>query len=129
MVAVKAHNAKPETKFTNESWKGLTVLDPDVRGFQQNGAASWIKSHKDEAVTEAFVSGADGGKVAFLTKPTSWSHAGKPKHDKPMSGKNWQGDVEVDASTGARQVQVSVPVLDGGKPIGSIVVGFSLAKL
>jgi hypothetical protein len=75
------------------------------------------------------VSGADGSKVAFLTKPSSWSHAGKPKHDKPMTGKTWQGDVEVDASTGARQIQVSVPVLDGGKPIGSIVVGFSIAKL
>lgn len=129
VAAVKAHNAKPETKFTNDSWKTLTVLDPDVRAFQQNAAATWMKAHKDEAVTEAFVSGADGGKVAFLSKPTSWNHAGKPKHDKPMSGKNWQGEVEVDASTGARQIQISVPVLDGGKPIGSIVVGISLAKL
>jgi len=127
--AVKAHNAKPETAYTNESWKSLTVLDPGVRAFQQNAAATWIKAHKDAAVSESFVSGADGGKVAFITKPSSWNHAGKPKHDKPMSGKNWQGEVEVDASTGARQIQVSVPVLDGGKAIGSIVVGFSIAKL
>lgn len=129
VAAVKAHNAKPTTKFTNDSWKTLTVLDPDVRAFSQNAAATWIKSHKDDAVTEAFVSGADGGKVAFLSKPTAWNHAGKPKHDKPMAGKNWEGEVEVDASTGARQIQVSVPVLEGGKPIGSIVVGFSLGKL
>jgi hypothetical protein len=127
--AVKARNAKPGATYTNESWKTLTVLDPAVRAFQQNAVATWIKAHKDDAVTEAFVSGSDGSKVAFLTKPSSWSHAGKPKHDKPMAGRNWQGEVEVDASTGSRQIQVSVPVLDGEKPIGSIVVGFSVAKL
>lgn len=130
VAAVKAHNAKPEhPDYTNDSWKALTVLDPAVRAFQQNAASTWIKSKKGEAVTEAFVSGADGAKVAFLSKPSSWTHKGKPKHDKPMAGKNWQGEIEVDASTGARQIQVSVPVLDGGKAIGSIVVGFSVAKL
>lgn len=127
--AVKAHNAKPTATFTNDSWKALTILDPAVRAFQTNAAAKWIKDHKEDAVTEAFVSGADGAKVAFLSKPSGWTHAGKPKHDKPMSGKTWQGEVEVDASSGARQIQVSVPVLDGGKAIGSIVVGFSVAKL
>jgi len=130
VAAVKAHNASSNAStYTNESWKALTVLDPAVRAFQQNAVATWIKANKDAAVSEVFVSGADGAKVAFLTKPSSWIHAGKPKHDKPMSGKNWQGEVEVDASTGARQIQVSVPVLDGGKAIGSIVVGFSIAKL
>lgn len=130
VAAVKAHNAKPEhPEYTNDSWKALTVLDPAVRAFQQNAVATWIKSKKGDAVTEAFVSGADGAKVAFLSKPSGWTHKGKPKHDKPMTGKTWQGEIEVDASTGARQIQVSVPVLEGGKAIGSIVVGFSVAKL
>lgn len=130
VAAVKAHNAKPEhPEYTNDSWKTLTVLDPAVRAFQQNAATTWIKTKKGDAVTEAFVSGADGAKVAFLSKPSSWTHKGKPKHDKPMTGKTWQGEIEVDASTGARQIQVAVPVLDGGKAIGSIVVGFSVAKL
>jgi hypothetical protein len=80
-------------------------------------------------VSEAFVSGADGGKVAFLGKTSNWSHKGKPKHDQPMSGKTWQGQVEVDESSGLQQVQVAVPVLDGGKPIGSLVVGLSVGKL
>ena len=71
----------------------------------------------------------DGTKAAFLSKTTGWSHKGKPKHDLPMSGKSWQGPVEVDESTGLQQVQVAVPVLDGGKPVGSLVVGLSLSKL
>jgi hypothetical protein len=46
-----------------------------------------------------------------------------------MAGKTWIGPVEVDESTGLQQVQVALPVLDGGKPIGSIVLGLSVAKL
>ena len=46
-----------------------------------------------------------------------------------MAGKTWQGPIEVDESTGLQQIQVAVPVLDSGKPIGSLVIGLSLAKL
>ena len=46
-----------------------------------------------------------------------------------MTGKTWQGPVEVDESSGVQQVQVAVPVLDGGKPIGTLVVGISISKL
>ena len=37
--------------------------------------------------------------------------------------------VEVDESSGMQQIQLAVPVLDGGKPIGSLVVGISITKL
>ena len=130
--AVKTHNTTPPADaaaMTQDKWKSLTVLDPAVRAFSKNPTADFIKSKKTEAVSEAFVSAADGTKVAFLAKTSGWSHKGKPKHDAPMSGKNWQGAVEVDESTGLQQVQVAVPVIDGDKPIGSLVVGLSLAKL
>ena len=127
--AVKAYNAAPPAEMTNDQWKTLQVLDPKVRAYTKNSVAEAIKAKKDDTVTEAFVSGADGGKVAFLSKPTSWSHKSNPKHAAPMSGKTWIGQVEVDESTGQEQVQVSFPVLDGGKPVGSVVVGLSLAKL
>lgn len=130
--AVKAQNANPPTEHagvTQDKWKSLTVLDPFVRGFSKNAAADLLKSKKTEEISEAFLSSADGTKVAFLSKPSNWSHKGKPKHDVPMSGKTWQGTVEVDESTGLQQVQVSVPVIDGGKAIGSLVVGLSISKL
>lgn len=130
--AVKAQNTNPpatHADMTQDKWKGLTVLDPFVRGFSKNAAADFLKGKKGEEVSEAFVSSADGTKVAFLSKTSGWSHKGKPKHDVPMTGKTWQGSVEVDESTGLQQVQVAVPVLDGGKPIGSLVVGLSLSKL
>lgn len=130
--AVKAQNEKLPAELadmTQDKWKGLGILDPLVRSFTKNEAAAALKAKKTDSVGEAFVSAADGTKVAFLTKTSNWSHKGKPKHDVPMTGKSWQGAVEVDESTGLRQIQVSVPVLDGDKAIGSLCVGLDLTKL
>jgi len=130
--AVKAHNESLPADLTGmnqDKWKALGILDPLVRNLAKNDAAAVIKSKKTDSVSEAFLSGAEGTKVAFLSKPSNWSHKGKPKHDVPMSGKTWQGAVEVDDSTGIRQVQVAVPVLDGDKVIGSLCVGLDLGKL
>jgi len=132
VAAVKAHNtsqSEAEKSMTNEKWKSLTLLDPLVRSYSKNELAQYIKTKVDDSIAEAFVSGADGTKVAFLSKPTSWSHKGKDKHDAPMSGKTWYGQVEVDQSSGAQQIQLGIPVLDGGKPIGSIVIGLKVTKL
>jgi len=130
--AVKACNAAPpadSAAMTQDKWKTLPILDPFVRSFAKNPAGEFLKSKKTAAVSEAFLSAADGIKVAFLAKTTNWNHKGKPKHDVPMTGQTWQGPVEVDESSGVQQVQVAVPVLEGGKPIGSLVVGLSLAQL
>jgi hypothetical protein len=130
--AVKAHNANlpaDQAAMTQDKWKSLTVLDPFVRSFSKNEAGTFLKSKKTDVVAEGFLSGSDGLKVAFLSKTTSWSHKGKPKHDVPMAGKPWQGAIEVDESTGVQLIQVSVPVLEGDKAIGSLVVGLSIAKL
>ena len=130
--AVRAHNATvpaEQAPLNQDKWRALTVLDPIVRGFTKNSVGQLLKSKKSDLVAEAFVSDAAGRKVGFIAKTTHWSHAGKPKHDVPLTGKSWQGPVEVDESSGQQQVQIAVPVLDGGKPIGSLVVGLSLTKL
>jgi len=132
VAAVAAHNAQlpaDQAALTQEKWKSLTVLDPFVRSFSKSPAGEALKAKKTDWITEAFVSDAKGFKVAFLSKPTSWCHAGKAKHDVPMSGKAWQGGVEVDESTGLQQLQVAVPVLKDGQPIGALVVGLSLGKI
>lgn len=130
--AVKAHNAatpSDQLALTQDIWRALTVLDPQVRAFAKNPVGQFLKSKKDDVVTEAFVSDAAGLKVGFIAKTSNWSHKGKPKHDVPMTGKAWVGPVEIDESSGQRQVQLAVPVLDGAKPIGSLIVGLSLSKL
>jgi len=130
--AVAANNAAQpadHAAITQEKWKSLSVLDPMVRSFSKNPAGEFLKSKKAEWTTEAFLSNAKGTKVAFLSKPSNWSHGGKPKHDVPMTGKAWQGDIEKDESTGLQQIQVAVPVLKDGHPVGSLTVGLSLGKL
>jgi hypothetical protein len=130
--AVKSYNAghpADATAMTQEKWKAASVLDPFVRSLTKNPAAELLKTKRTTALSEAFLSGADGTKIAFLTKPSNWSHKGKTKHDDPMSNKVWQGAVEVDESTGQQQVQIAVPVLEDGKPIGSLILGFTVSKL
>jgi len=130
--AVRAHNAPLAAELAalnQDKWRALTVLDPIVRGFTKNPVGQFLKSRKDDIVTEAFVSDAAGFKVGFIAKTSNWCHAGKPKHDVPMAGKTWQGPVELDESSGQQQLQIAVPVLDGGRAIGSLVVGLSITKL
>lgn len=132
VAAVKEYNTNTPAEakaMTNDKWKGLSVLDPFARSFTKNELGVYLKAKKDEAISECFVSGADGGKVAFLSKPSSWTHQGKEKHTVPMAGRIYYGPVELDESSGAQQVQVGIPVMDGGKPIGSMVVGLNLSKL
>ncbi len=127
---VKTLTANPPLPgMTNEQWKSVTIIGPEVKTLSKNTLATYLKSKKDETITELFVSDSAGNKIAFFSKTTSFCHKGKPKHDIPMTGKTWIGEVEIDESTGVQQVQVSFPVLDGKKVIGSIVAGLSLAKL
>lgn len=132
IAAVKEQNATLPADYaamTQDKWKGLTVMDPFVRSFTKNAAGTFLKGKKDDFIAEAFLSAADGKKVAFLAKTSNWSHQGKPKHDDPMKGKIWQGEIEVDESSGVQCVQVSVPVLDGDKAIGVLTVGFNVSKM
>ena len=130
--AVKARNAAAPANLADMNqakWSALSVLDPILRELSRNDAAKALRAVKQEAVTEMFLNAADGTKVALLAKTTSWSHKGSGKHDVPMKGESWKGSVEIDDSTGMEQMQVAVPVLDGGKPVGSLVIGIGLANL
>lgn len=130
--AVKKANASPDPKFkdmTQDKWKDLKVIDPLVKDLMKTAAAEFIKKNKSDAVSEGFINAADGTKVGFLAKTSGWSHKGKAKHDDPMAGKVWIGKVETDESTGVQQIQFAVPVMDGGKAIGSLVIGVSVSKL
>ena len=130
--AVKAQNASlpPElAAMTEDKWKDLSKIDPFVRAFDQSAAGTFLKSKKSGLVIRIFLSDAAGRKVAFTAKTLKWSHKGDPKHEQPMAGKTWQGTMAQDEASGLEQIQVSVPVLDGGKPAGSLVVALSVSHL
>ncbi len=129
---VKAAEAAPfdwAATMTQDKWAALSVLSPEIKAITKSELATYLKTKRDESISEVFVSGKGGTKLAFLAKTSGWSHKGKPKHDVPLTGKTWVGAIETDESTGLKQVQVAFPVLDGTKAIGSIVVGLALSKL
>jgi hypothetical protein len=130
--AVKARNASTPAAcqaMTQDKWAALPPFDAFVLSFSGNSVGEVLKAKKNQVVAEMFVSAADGTKVGFTGKTSNWSHKGKPKHDVPMTGKTWQGEIEMDQSTGLQQIQIAVPVVDGGKPIGSVVAGLQVARL
>jgi hypothetical protein len=131
--AVEAQNAKgPIAGMDNAKWKTVRRSDDLVKGFQTCEAGKYLKAKADEgkdAYPEAFLSGSQGEKVAFIEKTTSYIHKGNAKFDVPFGGKAWQGNPEFDESSQSHQVQVGVPVLSGGKPIGVLVVGINLTQL
>jgi hypothetical protein len=130
--AVKQHNATPASAeaaaMTNEKWGGLSLFDPFVKTVAKAPVSAFLKSKTDEVISEVFVSGADGRKVGFAAKTTYYIHKGMPKHDVPMTGKVFIGPLKQDESSGVMEIQVGVPVLDGGKPIGSIIFGLRADK-
>lgn len=131
--AVKSYDStppSPEAKnMTNDKWHALTLFDPFVRTIGKNSLSEFLKTKRDDVIAKIFVSGANGGKVGFDAKTEHWTHKGMPKHEIPMSGKTWIGTVKLDDSTGLQLIQVGLPVLDGGKPIGSILFGLRADKL
>lgn len=132
VAAVKAQNARlPEVLagMDEAKWKSLTVESPELLAVSKSELAAYLRGRVHHTVIELFINDAEGRKVVLFAKTSNWKHKGKAKHDRPMLGKPWTGPLELDESTGQMQVQVSFPVLDGDKPIGSVVLGFWLPKL
>jgi len=132
--AVVEQNRKgPIAGLDNAKWKITRRRDPVVTAFQTNPAGQFLKAKVEEtkgAISEAFLSGARGEKAAFVEKTTSYIHKGAPKFDVPFTtGRTWQGEAEFDESSQTYAIQISVPVIGDGKPIGVLVVGVNLSHL
>ena len=132
--AVVEQNARgPLPGMDNAKWKVLRRSDPIVRAFQSNAAGQFLRAKMEASrgmITEAFLSAAQGEKVAFAEKTTSYIHKGVAKFDVPFTTRGaWQGRPEFDESAQTYQIQISVPVLADGAPVGALVVGVSLSQL
>ena len=132
--AVAEQNRKgPIAGMDNAKWKVTRRNDPMVTGFQSNAAGQFLKAKLAEsqgAISEAFLNAAQGEKVAFYEKTTSYIHRGSAKFDVPFNtGKSWQGKPEFDESSQTYAIQISVPILAEGKAIGALVVGVNLSYL
>ena len=130
--AVLAQNKKgPIAGMDNAKWKTVPESDALVKGFINNEAGKFLQAElaKTEGVcVGAFLNAAQGEKVAFTEKTGSYIHKGSAKFDVPFTtGKPWQGKPELEEKIYV--IQISVPVLSEGKPIGALVVEIDGSKL
>jgi|JRYL01.1.fsa_nt_gb hypothetical protein len=139
VAAVVAHNKKgPIEGMDNKKWKALRRRSDEVVAFMTNDAAKALEAKTKATngiVSEAFLNGAKGEKVAFLEKTSSYLHDSSAKFTVPFTKKTaWQGEPEFDESSQAYAVQIAVPVFDTADkdkkaPIGVLVVGLNLTNL
>jgi hypothetical protein len=132
--AVLAQNEKgPIAGMDNAKWKAVRRSDDLIKGFINNEAGKFLKQKVEESnglYVRTFLNGAQGEKVAFNEKTIDYLHKGREKFDSSFnSGKSWQGKPELDQPTQTYDVQVAVPVVSGGKPVGVLIVGFNLSLL
>ncbi len=130
--AVIAQNKKgPIPGMDNAKWKTVPENDAIVQGFINNETGKFLQAElaKTEGVcVGAFLNAANGEKVAFSEKTGSYIHKGSAKFDAPFTtGKAWQGAAELEDKVYI--IQISVPVLSEGKPIGALVVEIDGTKL
>lgn len=117
--------ARPDPHVNAEVWKGLKGSDSFLREFQQPAFVEAVRRHLPAEITNAYLSSAAGGKVAFLQKPSLWSHGDKNAHRFPLTGQSYRETilfVPFDPDSQVRAVELGVPVELNGRAAGSLIV-------
>lgn len=122
--AVREQNGRgPMAGMDNAKWKTIRRSDPVVQAMAATPVTLFLKKRLDAsggALDKAFISAAQGEKVAFAEKTISPMATGRPwQMAKPWFDESLQGYA----------IQVAAPVMDGGKVIGVIVASVPLAHL
>lgn len=133
--AVKESNAKgPIPGMGNAKWRDLKEDDPVVKGLVSNPAGQlmtkWLNADAN-GINKIVLSGDRSHRVGFTSMPAAYLGKGKPNFDTSFDdGKVWQqGETKPDPSTNIESVQISAPVMDGGKTIGVLLVALTAGHL
>ncbi len=136
--AVKAQNAKgvalDKIQELDKEWTAAKEPTAFMKGLTTNAAAkalSGIEKSKPYLV-EFIVTDNQGANVALTDMTSDYWQGDEPKFTNAFAG--GKGDVYIarpqkDKSTGEVISQVSVPVMSGGKAIGTLTVGVRVDKL
>lgn len=122
--AVKEANAKGGAipGMTNAKWDELAANDPQVTALLGSAASKQVAQWEaDKNISKLFVRDEKGNAVAASSKPLLFNNASRPPFKAAIKGEVYHADeVKPDPTTQVKSVQISAPVLDGGKPIGVI---------
>ncbi len=135
VAAVKAANAEGKTldqiKAADDHWQNTPGIDDAMQAFMDNPCATMLRKLQDTTpyLAECFVMDNQGANVAMTDKTSDYWQGDEAKWQESYKGGAGAvhiGDVKFDDSTQAYLVQVSVPVMDGGKAIGAITFGIDV---
>jgi hypothetical protein len=136
--AVKAENAKgksmDEIKAMDEKWKNTAGVADFMRSLMDSACGKHIREFQKSQpyFSEIFVMDNQGANVAMTDKTTDYWQGDEAKFQKSFNngaGAVFVDEVEFDESTQTYLVQVSVPVMDGDKAIGSITFGIDVEQV
>ncbi len=141
--AVKAQNGQGLTmdqiKERDTKWiatrKSKKAPDAFMQQLYNHEVGKWIRQKNKESkgsYPEAFLCDNQGANVAVSKYTSDYWQGDEGKWQKSFNngqGQVFFGDPEYDKSSKAMQVQVSVPVNDGGSTIGVLVVGVKFSSL
>jgi hypothetical protein len=136
IAAVKEQNAKGMTldqiQKRDKEWMATTGMDDQMKAMMKNTAAQQLE--KLEATKpyffESILMDNQGANVAMTNKTSDYWQGDEPKFTNAYkAGGVDVGKSKFDDSAKAYLIQVSVPVVEGGKPIGALCVGINLDEL
>ncbi len=138
VAAVKSQNAKhvplDEIQKIDKAWMATKGIDDRMKALMESDCAKALKrmqaSHRE--IAEAFVMDDQGANVCMTNKTSDYWQGDEAKWKESFKG--GQGAVFVDKpafdeSAQAYVVQVSAPVMSGGRAIGAVTVGVNLELL
>lgn len=107
--------------MNNAKWEELTDKDPAVQQFLASTAGKQVSTwEQDKLLGKVYVRDEKGNLVAASNKPLLFNNANRPAFQNGLKGAWADSQVKPDPTTQRKSVQVSAPVLDGGKAIGVI---------
>ncbi|PCJ38656.1 MAG: hypothetical protein COA99_11525 [Moraxellaceae bacterium] len=136
--AVKEQNASGLTldqiKASDKTWRAEERLSPFMKGMMESAAAKALLALEGTKpfYFELFLMDNQGANVAMTNKTSDYWQGDEAKFTESFKGGVGAvhvGKVKFDDSAQAYLVQISVPVMDGGKAIGAITIGVNLDDL
>lgn len=136
--AVQEENGKgkslAEIQAKDDEWKAHAGIADYMQAIMESECGNHLRDIQNSApyYAEIFVMDNQGANVAMTDKTSDYWQGDEAKFKKSYAGGNgavFIDEVEFDESSQAYLVQVSVPVMDGGKAIGAITFGIDVDKI
>jgi len=136
--AVKSQNAKSisldDIKARDASWRKTEGLDVEMKGMLSSAAGKKLSEFEKSRpyYFELFLMDNQGANVSMTNKTSDYWQGDEAKWQESFKGGEGAvhiGEIEFDESAQDYLVQISVPVIDGGKAIGAITIGINLDDL